>query len=589
MNQVLLGTLTLQPRRQLLAEGRRLPLGRRALDILSVLAEARGEIVTKDEILAAVWPGVIVEENAIQVHVAALRKALGPEALRLSTVRGVGYRLEVPAQPSPGIERREQKSVAILPFANLTGDPANAYLCEGIARELTTIISRQSDLKVPSWQSAFILGSRNINIRAAARQLGVETVVEGWVKREGDNVRVSAELIDADSGFHIWSGQFDAEIGEVFRLDGDLASSIAGALQTCLETARPATSNAEALDCYLKGMSLRSKAWSGDRFDEVRAHFRRAVDLDGNFAKACAALSQTSASYVIMGIGGTQHLDDAKRMAARALALDPALIEGHIAMANVSLIIGDWRAAEDHSGLEDVCPVRATFCTVAGHLDQATRYLEATLANDPLCSVNMTANSVHAWLRGDLDQAVERMTFAIANGFGARQPPASIILAEAAFAAGDLEKATDHMASTYTIHGLDGEAQDVFRRVYAALAGQGGRELALASLQRFIKSNRHLPPGALIWFLSRLGDLDAAYELAGGLVSDLRRKGAFDFPSLILFWLPDMEAFRMDRRFFGLAQGLGLIGYWQREGLPQALAKHPLAKEFAGRHIAATN
>ena len=286
MNQVLLGTLTLQPRRQLLAEGRRLPLGRRALDILSVLAEARGEIVTKDEILAAAWPGVIVEENAIQVHVAALRKALGPEALRLSTVRGVGYRLEVPAQPSPGIERREQKSVAILPFANLTGDPANAYLCEGIARELTTIISRQSDLKVPSWQSAFILGSRNINIRAAARQLGVETVVEGWVKREGDNVRVSAELIDADSGFHIWSGQFDAEIGEVFRLDGDLASSIAGALQTCLETARPATSNAEALDCYLKGMSLRSKAWSGDRFDEVRAHFRRAVDLDGNFAKA---------------------------------------------------------------------------------------------------------------------------------------------------------------------------------------------------------------------------------------------------------------------------------------------------------------
>ena len=72
-------------------------------------------------------------------------------------------------------------------------------------------------------------------------------------------------------------------------------------------------------------------------------------------------------------------------------------------------------------------------------------------------------------------------------------------------------------------------------------------------------------------------------------MSDLRRKGAFDFPSLILFWLPDMEAFRMDRRFFGLAQGLGLIGYWQREGLPQALAKHPLAKEFAGRHIAATN
>jgi len=88
-----LGSWILQPRRQLIADGQRVALGRRALDILSVLAEAEGGIVTKDELFEAVWPGTIVEENALQVHVAALRKALGPEATRLKTIRGVGYKL----------------------------------------------------------------------------------------------------------------------------------------------------------------------------------------------------------------------------------------------------------------------------------------------------------------------------------------------------------------------------------------------------------------------------------------------------------------------------------------------------------------
>mgnify|MGYP003484662419 FL=1 len=95
MNEVRLGTRRLQPHRQLLADGERLHLGKRALDILSVLAEANGGIVTKDELLNAVWPGVFVEENALQVHIVALRKALGPDAGRLRTIRGVGYTLRV--------------------------------------------------------------------------------------------------------------------------------------------------------------------------------------------------------------------------------------------------------------------------------------------------------------------------------------------------------------------------------------------------------------------------------------------------------------------------------------------------------------
>lgn len=113
MNEIRLGSRTLQPRRQLLANGARVSLGKRALDILSVLAEAGGKIVTKDELLEAVWPGVIVEENALQVHVAALRKALGPEAERLKTIRGVGYQLDVDQAPAPApVEMANLREVA---------------------------------------------------------------------------------------------------------------------------------------------------------------------------------------------------------------------------------------------------------------------------------------------------------------------------------------------------------------------------------------------------------------------------------------------------------------------------------------------
>ena len=174
MNQVLLGTLTLQPRRQLLADGRRLPLGRRALDILSVLAEAKGEIVTKDEILEAVWPGVIVEENAIQVHVAALRKALGDEAHRLTTVRGLGYRLDVPEQPAPSLEgKKEQNSVAVLPFANLTGDRDKDHVCDGIVRELVPHSRETAASRCPR-------GSRRSSIGIASPTFAPSRASSAW-------------------------------------------------------------------------------------------------------------------------------------------------------------------------------------------------------------------------------------------------------------------------------------------------------------------------------------------------------------------------------------------------------------------------
>jgi TolB-like protein len=578
----------LQPHRQLLVDGRRLPLGRRALDILSVLAEASGEIVTKDEILETVWPGVIVEENAIQVHVAALRKALGDEAHRLTTVRGLGYRLDLPEQPVSSLEeRKKQHSVAVLPFANLTGDRDKDHICDGIVRELVALLSRDGGLKVPSWQSTFVYRDRLADVRTIARQLGVETVVEGWVKAGAQRLRVGAELIDAANGFHLWSGQFDVSLDEIFGLDNGLAHTIADALHVQLAAPRPRTGNPEALDQFLQGMTIATKWSTPETLDEALSHFRKAIDLDAKFAKAIAEWAHACSLKVMLGFERPEALADARRMAERALALEPTLIEGHTVLSCIGLQTGEWQLAEDHSGLGDICPMRGMFCAMVGHLDMARSYREAALANNPVNASAMVTAGLLSWIEGDLDKAVERMMLGVAQRYPPHEMPVTLVMAEAAFAAGDIDAAADNVAAGYSQAGMADEAADVFRRVYAALAGQGSRELALAALQRFAGSRPMRSSGLLMLFLTRLGDVEGAYEVANAMLANWKRDGVLEHPGVVCFWPAEMEPFRADRRFFGLCQELGFIDYWRRYGMPLSLKDHPLAGEFVGRSIAA--
>lgn len=256
--EVAIGRLTLRPHRQLLENGRTVPLGGKPLAILSVLAEADGGVVTKDELMAAVWPGVIVEENAIQVHVMALRKVLGREAKRLVTVRGRGYLFDGQAPSANGAAIGvPARSVAVLPFANLTGDASRDYLANGIAEELICTLSHASGLKVPARTSSFAYRGRETDIRTIARELGVETVIEGSLRAAGERLRVTAQIIDARSGFHLWSHNYDRESGDLLALQDELAAAIANAFRASLGNVRCPTDDEEAYDLYLKARAYR--------------------------------------------------------------------------------------------------------------------------------------------------------------------------------------------------------------------------------------------------------------------------------------------------------------------------------------------
>ncbi len=234
--EVTLGRHSLLPFRQLKFDRRPIPLGNKALQILSTLAAAKGQIVTKCELMNIVWSGLIVDENALHVHVTLLRKALGDDARLLVTVRGLGYRLDDRnAGGRSATSPRRYSSIAVLAFINMTGNARMDYLGEGMAEELINTLSAIAGLKVSSRTSSFAYKHRNVDARYICEELGVEALVEGSVRIAGGLARVTAQLIDADDGTHVWSKNFDHEFADLFALQGDITEGIMQSLDTFLQ------------------------------------------------------------------------------------------------------------------------------------------------------------------------------------------------------------------------------------------------------------------------------------------------------------------------------------------------------------------
>ncbi len=234
--EVRLGRLTLQPFRQLRLGGRVVPIGNKALEILSTLAAAKGELVTKCHLMNVVWSGLTVDENALQVHVVALRKALGDDAKLLVTVRGLGYRLDIGHTNDNHVTGLKLfHSLAVLAFVNMTGNPQLDYLGEGMAEELINTLSRTSGLRVSSRTSSFAFKNRNIDARQISEELGVAALIEGSVRIAGGRARVTAQLIDAEDGIHIWSKNFDHEFADLLTLQGDITDAIVQSLKRYIQ------------------------------------------------------------------------------------------------------------------------------------------------------------------------------------------------------------------------------------------------------------------------------------------------------------------------------------------------------------------
>lgn len=378
------------------------PIGSRALDVLGVLIERAGELVTRDEIIAAVWPDTVVEDNNLNMQITALRRVLDTGVAApgcIQTIPRRGYRFiapvvrtgrpagPAPVQPSeppepdrlPGsapraayplrraimaalagtlmlaaiataawtVESRwfyrsspaPRLSIVVLPFANLAGGAGQQYFADAITEDLTTDLSRLADMQVISHDTASTYKDRPVNAKRIRRELGVHYVLEGSVERSGDQVRVNAQLIDADTDTHVWAERFDRGISNLLALQNDITGRIAVALNLKLivsEASRPAE-RPDALDHIFRGRAVMYKPASRRHFAAAIAEYEQALALDPHSVEAQGRIATALATRVLdkMSDSADADIERANGLVAQALAASPGDPLAHFAKAQL--------------------------------------------------------------------------------------------------------------------------------------------------------------------------------------------------------------------------------------------------------------
>ena len=302
-------------RRELRRDQTLVRLGSRARDILCVLASAEGKVVSKDELMERVWPGVIVEENNLQVHISALRRAFegdGDSESWIVTVPGRGYRLLAAPEPpaadntaaEPSASVPGQPSLAVLPFLNLSGDPEQEYFADGMVEEIITALARIRWLFVTARNSSFVYRGQNVDVKRVGRELGVRYMLEGSVRKSTNRVRITAQLIDAQNGAHIWADRFDGSLDDIFDLQDRVASGVIGAIEPKLRqseierASRKPTESLNAYDLYLRALAQFHEFTKEGCSEAIRLS-RQAFDIDPSYAPAAALIGYSHHMQVL--------------------------------------------------------------------------------------------------------------------------------------------------------------------------------------------------------------------------------------------------------------------------------------------------
>ena len=269
-------------------------LSARSFDILAMLLEKPDEVIGKTELFDTVWPGLVVEENTLQVHISALRRALPPGMIM--TVHGRGYKYAGPKPLAAATQSQEKRrpAIAVLPFDNMSGDPDQDYFSDGITEDIIAELSKFKDFLVIARNSSFQFRGRANDLAEVVKKLGVQYVVEGSVRKIANRIRVSAQLIDASSTTHVWAEHYDRELDDIFAIQDEITQMISARLARQARTAiashtrsRP-TGNMSAYESYLRALQL---AGEYDTVIQAEPYLQQAVELDPEFASARAILS----------------------------------------------------------------------------------------------------------------------------------------------------------------------------------------------------------------------------------------------------------------------------------------------------------
>jgi TolB-like protein len=480
-------------------------------------------------------------------------------------------------------------AVAVLPFANLTGDSTKEYLGDGMAEELINTLARVPGLKVPARTSTFAYKGRSADIRQIARDLGVGTIVEGSVRAAGKRLRITAQLINAQDGLHLWSEEYDEEFTDIFKLQDTLATQIAQALQPNLSVsaaspiAQPApTTNVEAYNLYLQGVALLNQV-SPANAARAAEHFQQALALDPTFARAYAMIAE--AHMVWATLGGrdqAEHHRLAERAAREALARDPDLANAHTALSGIYQ--GRLQRLEMASHLNaalKIAPNDAFVRVVAaidtydtGRLRQAHENAHLAYELAPASGIAVAMLAYMDAMTGEYVDARRLAGYARDLGYAASGYPyaaTQLLLALRDKRYADAAVIVDATADRTDPD--EARTAEVLRRVFDALQNPEQRAAVLswgsahASMFTGFRKLGGCLSGAVSFTL--LDAADTAHKLAE-ICFDTAAPGATQHVAALelMWWAPELRAFRTDPRFQEFCSRLGLTEYWEQYGPP---------------------
>lgn len=570
------GDFTLEAEeRQLLLGGRTVVLRPKAFQTLLFLVERRGRLVTHDDLLARVWADTNVSEAVLTHCVTEVRQALGDDPHQpryLKTIPRLGYKFiaEIgtvetaphPSAPPAVAAAASPTAIAVLPFANISGDPENEYLCDGLSEELINGLTQVPGLRVVAHSSSFAFKGRDSDVREIGRQLNVGSIVEGSVRKSGDRVRISAQLIDAVGGYHLWSEQYDRHLVDLFAVQDEISAAILDKLKVTLLTTRRAgrrpTDSVEAYHLYLKGRAFWHRRYGG-QLQRAMECFEQAIALDQCFAPAYTGLADCYSTLGVWAFAPPASVfPRARELSRRALELDDNLADAHASLAFVDTFFDwDWEAAgRGFARAIALNPGSALtrlwnghYLSIVGRFDDAFNEMRIAQDLDPLspvvgANIGWTCTLAHQYDRA-IDELQAVLGFDPANGL------AHFYLGYAFAETGQFreairsfEKARDETGgmpwlaeSLAWVRGLAGDLKSI--------------RIALDEAARRMRES-YVPTSALAFLHLGLGDDDA--------VLDCLEKGLAEHDALMVWiaFMPALDRLHGRPRFEALLRALGL-------------------------------
>jgi len=494
----------------------------------------------------------------------------------LLAMAGLGYLLY-----ERGLGRAQasgkHSSIAVLPFTNLSGDASKDYFSDGMSEELLNLLARVPGLQVAARTSAFAFKGRNVDIREVGKELGVETVLEGSVRQSGEQVRVTAQLIDTETGFHLWSETYDRKLQDIFAVQDEIAKAIVAKLrielapneQALAQRGQAPTQNVEAYEFYLQGRAI-WKRRGEDNLLRAIDMYQAALARDPAFARAHAALAS---AYVVLP-GYTKDKGDepkfsglAEQSARQALALDPNIGEAHAVLAQSNSDKGNLLDAESGFffaiSLEPNEPTPHHWYSIllgkVGRLDAALEQARRAYELDPTSPVLASNLSGMHLMRGEDEAALRYAQLAQELGLGSSSDGVG---ATVAMRRGQWEEAKRLLLA-------QGEVPDELKPELGpyvdAIADPAKRPAIVAKLRAVDpKVARQVD---LVQPYLQLGQTDLVYQIIDDTL-DADRLAWVHTLSLQSLWSPDARRFRSDPRFSEFAQRIGLVDYWKQYGYP---------------------